>query len=120
MGVHEQVIAALSRQPGMIVTQVEALTTLPHSLVARVTLDSGETQIFKQAGNPDWAPAVRKEITINRDILSKIPLRVAPRLMNADSAGELPWLLLEDLSKTHVSPSLTPAPRRRDIDAFIA
>ena len=82
---------------------IEKLSTLPHSAVSRVALSDGRTIIVKQAGSAEFADSLRREIAINRDVLSELPDKVAPRLLSASADVEVPWLVFEDISATHQS-----------------
>jgi hypothetical protein len=80
---------------------IEALSTLPHSHVARLTRTDGRSVIFKQAGGADFAPGMLKELVINRDVLSRLPQMAAPVLLDCDAEADLPWLIFEDVSRSH-------------------
>lgn len=104
------------------VASVEQLPTLPHSVVARVTLDDGRCLIFKRAGAAGFAPSVRKELIVNRDVLSQLPRGVAPAYVGGsvgDADGRLPWLLTADLSATHASAALATPPTQHLIEQFV-
>jgi hypothetical protein len=81
--------------------RIEALSTLPHSHVARLTRRDGQSAIFKRAGSADFAPGMLKELVINRDVLSRLPQLAAPVLLAWDAEAELPWLIFEDVSRSH-------------------
>ena len=97
---------------------IDALNTLPHSFVARVRRGSGASMIFKQAGSPAFAPGVRKELIVNRDVLRQLPVRVGPALVHSDEHDEIPWMLFEDVAATHGPPPNQP-PAHRHIEAFV-
>ena len=108
-----------SLDPSLTVTHAEAMSTLPHSFVSRVTVDDGKTLIFKQAGSEQFAVGMQKELIVNRDILSKVPEKVAPALLHCSEATTLPWLVFEDISVSHKPISLGRAPNFRYIEKFV-
>lgn len=89
--------------PGIPVRSAKRITTLPHSSVYRVHFANGETVFVKHASSADFPTSLQKEIVINRDILSALPQRVAPRCHAQRADTEYPWLILEDISATHRS-----------------
>ena len=104
----ERVCAALGWDSGNAVS-VEPLATLPHSFVARVGRN-GASMIFKQAGSPEFAAGMAKELIVNRDVLSPLPVRVGPELLASDEQAERPWMLFEDVSTNHVPAPTQPPP----------
>ncbi len=98
---------------------MEKLSTLAHSAVSRVALSDGRTVIMKQAGSGEFAAGLRRELAINRDVLSKLPETVAPGLLSASADIEVPWLVFADIADTHqFLPSGTP-PAPRHIEKFV-
>ncbi len=112
-----RVCTALGWDAGDPSVSVEALNTLPHSFVARVR-SGGASMIFKQAGSPAFAPGVRKELIVNRDVLRQFPIRVGPALVRSDEHDEIPWMLFEDVAATHAPAPYQP-PAYRHIEAFV-
>ena len=101
--------------------QIEPLVTLPHSFVARIShpdLGDGAALIFKQAGSPDFASGLRKELVVNRDVLSQFPKPVGPAFVSGDENAELPWILFDDVAVDH-SPASTQPPPHSQIEQFI-
>ena len=98
---------------------IEHLFTLPHSAVSRVALSDGKTVIVKQAGSGEFADGLRREIVINRDVLSELPEKVAPELLSASADVEVPWLVFEDISATHESLPLGSPPAPPHIEKFV-
>ena len=114
----ERVCTALQWDPADTSCQIEPLVTLPHSFVARVQRASDQPMIFKQAGDPGFAAGMRKELTINRDVLSQFSDPVGPAFIAGDESTELPWILFEDIAVNH-QPATTQPPLRRQIELFV-
>lgn len=112
----EEILAAFGG--GYEGASVEPLSTLPHSHVARLTRTDGGSAVFKQAGGVDFAPGLLKELVINRDVLSRLPQLPAPALLACDAEAELPWLIFEDVSRSH-HPAKQP-PSDEQIENFVA
>lgn len=102
------------------VLSIEALSTLPHSAVAKVNLEGDTSLIYKCAGGAEFAAGTRKELIINRDVLPKFNQKVAPDLLHSDSETDIPWMVFEDLSKSHRTLSGNPPPDLEDILKFVA
>lgn len=98
--------------------EIEVLVTLPHSLVARVRNADRNPMIFKQAGSADFAAGVRKELIVNRDVLSQLPSAVGPAFVNGNETSELPWMLFEDVATRYTEATAAP-PRRETIELFV-
>ena len=114
----ERVCSALQWDPGDRNCDIEPLVTLPHSFVARVQRASEPPMIFKQAGDPGFADGMRKELTINRDVLSQFSDPVGPAFVTGDESAELPWILFEDIAVNH-QPAATQPPLRPQIELFV-
>lgn len=101
------------------VKSAESITTLPHSSVYRVHFMNGDTVFVKHASSADFPTSLRKEIVVNRDILSTFPQKVAPRCFAQCADTEYPWMILEDISTTH-RPLTQRVPTGSDIEKFVA
>lgn len=108
-----------SLDPSLSVVHVEALSTLPHSCVSRVTVDDGTTLIFKCAGSEEFAFGMHKELVVNRDVLSRLPEKVGPTLLHSSDINALPWLVFEDIAVSHRPISLGRPPNFRYIEKFV-
>lgn len=87
--------------PGKPVQSAERMATLPHSAVYRVQFAPDDSVIVKYAGSADFPTSLQREIVINRDVLSALPDKVAPRCYAQQADADLPWMILEDISATH-------------------
>ncbi len=114
----ERVCAALRWDSADASVRVEPLVTLPHSYVARVRREDTAPMLFKQAGSPEFAPGVRKELIVNRDVLGRFAEPVGPALISADETADQPWMLFEDLTESHAPPQFQP-PAYAQISAFV-
>ena len=115
----ERVCAALSWDPDDASIQIEPLVTLPHSFVARVRRAGQSPLLFKQAGSPDFAPGIRKELIVNRDVLGRFSAPVGPAFVAGDESAAMPWILFEDLAVSHSAPH-SQTPPYAQIEAFVA
>ncbi len=107
----DRVCAALQWDPSDASIEVNTLVTLPHSFVASVRRGDAATMLFKQAGGSDFAPGLRKELLVNRDVLKRLPTPVAPTYLAGDETAEMPWILFENLTASHQTIPVHPAPR---------
>ena len=102
------------------VARVEPLATLDHSYVASVRLGDGTALVFKQAGAPQFAPGICKELVVNRDVLAQLHSRIAPAMVSSDADGERPWMLFEDIGATHAAIALATPPSLAHVRAFVS
>jgi hypothetical protein len=121
MDVPEVVIGPVFESLGVDVSTaaIEALSTLPHSRVYRITLGDRRRVILKHAGAAEFAEGMRKELVVNRDVVAKLPRKVAPALLDGSAEGGLPWLLFEDISVSHHSVSAARPPAFEHIRKFV-
>jgi|GEM_PF-5274257 len=89
--------------PGRPVQSASDMATLPHSTVYQVRFTDGETVYVKHSGVADFPASLLREIAINRDVLSALPHKVAPRSLALCADPDRPWLILEDVSTTHAA-----------------
>ena len=83
------------------VADIDLLPTLPHSVVARLTLEDGSTRIFKCATDARHEEGLRRESAVDDFMLSRFAERVSPRLIDQGERNGALWLLFEDLSSSH-------------------
>jgi len=115
--IHTTAIKALGEELSII--DVTNLTTLPHSSVTRIALDNNQSVILKLAGADEFSDRIRKELLVNRNILSKLGDKVAPTLLASDATTDQPWMLFEDLSPAYYPASFGAAPTYRYITMFV-
>lgn len=113
-----KICAALQWDHNDPALQVELLVTLPHSLVARVQNSDGIRMLFKQAGRPEFSPGMRKELIVNRDVLSQLPDAVGPAFIDGNATAELPWILFEDVTASHAAATIAP-PTLKTVELFV-
>ncbi|MEM7017459.1 MAG: aminoglycoside phosphotransferase family protein [Pseudomonadota bacterium] len=118
----EQLIReAIARfNPGNTIASVEHLSTLPHSAVSRIVMSDGQRLILKRAGSAEFAAGMRKEFIINRDVLSQLPNKVAPRMLGGQEDVEIPYLIFEDSAVSHQPLSVATPPGYSYLERFVS
>lgn len=114
-----QIAAIKALDEGLTIVEVTNLTTLPHSAVARISLDNNKSAIFKQAGNRAFTDKIRKELLINHNLVSRLAHKVAPTLLASDATTDQPWMLFEDLADGFGPSPFATAPPYRYIAMFV-